>query len=88
MVLDSALIPNTVDVVIGVFINELHFKVEEEGSQESAVLLKMDKTDDAGEGGAGKEESEGGAGKEESQGPNNMQIDLLDGGQRDGNSSS
>jgi hypothetical protein len=39
----------------------------------------MDETDDAGEGGAGKEES---------QGPNNMQIDLLDGGQRDGSSSS
>lgn len=77
--LDSALILNTVDVVIGVFINELHFKVEEEGSKESAVLLKMDETDDAGEGGAGKEES---------QGPNNMQIDLLDGGQRDGSSSS
>jgi hypothetical protein len=32
MVLDLDLIPQSVDVVIGDFIYELHFKVEEEGS--------------------------------------------------------
>jgi hypothetical protein len=77
MVLD--LIPQSVDVVIGDFIYELHFKVEEEGKHDNPVLLKMDEKDDTGEEGAGKEDLHGSS---------NMQVDHLGTGQRDGSSSS
>jgi hypothetical protein len=47
LVLDSALIPTSVDVVIGDNIYELHFRVEPEGIQDSPQVLDMeDDTDD------------------------------------------
>jgi hypothetical protein len=47
LVLDSTLIPTSVDVVIDDNVYELHFRVEPEGIQDSPQLLDMeDDTDD------------------------------------------
>jgi hypothetical protein len=78
MVLDPDLITHSVDVVIGDFIYELHFKVEEEGMKDNAVLLKMDEKDDTGEG----------AGKEDLHRASSMQTDHPGKGQRDRSSNS
>jgi hypothetical protein len=66
LVLDPELIPYSVDVVIGDFIYELHFKVELETMLDNVELLSMD--DMENKGGEGE-------GKENSQEANNMQID-------------
>jgi hypothetical protein len=46
LVLDPALIPTSVDVVIGDNVYELHFKVEPEEMQDSPRLLEMDDDND------------------------------------------
>jgi hypothetical protein len=79
LVLDPDLIPHSVDVVIGDYIYELHFKVEPEGAQENVELLKMDESDD--EGGEGE-------GKRDFNETSNMQIDKAGLGQQGGGSSS
>jgi hypothetical protein len=79
LVLDPNLIPQSVDVVIGDFIYELHFKVEPEGMQDNDVLLKMDDIEDAG--GEGEE-------KQNLNETSNMQIDSAGMGRREGGSSS
>jgi hypothetical protein len=66
LVLDPELIPYSVDVVIGDFIYELHFKVELETMLDNVELLSMD--DMENKGGEGE-------GKENSQEANNMQND-------------
>jgi hypothetical protein len=66
LVLDPDLIPESVDVVIGDFIYELHFKVEPEGTQDKVELLEMDDINDAGGEGEGKTDLHE---------TNNMQID-------------
>jgi hypothetical protein len=79
LVLDPNLIPESVDVVIGDFIYELHFKVEPEGAQDKVELLEMDDINDArGEG----------EDKTDLHETNNLQIDNGGVGQRDGGSSS
>jgi hypothetical protein len=77
-VLDPELIPYSVDVVIGDFIYELHFKVEPDMMHDNVKLLIMDDMEDKGGEGEGKEDLH-----EE----NNMQIDQGEQGQRDGDSS-
>jgi hypothetical protein len=42
LVLDHSLIPNSVDVVIGDYIYELHFQVEPEEGQDKPELMDMD----------------------------------------------
>jgi hypothetical protein len=42
LVLDHSLIPNSVDVVIGDYIYELHFQVEPEEGQDKSELMDMD----------------------------------------------
>jgi hypothetical protein len=79
LVLDPDLIPQSIDVVIGDFIYELHFNVELEGVHKNVALLKMDDIDDAGGEGEGKKDLHE---------ISNMQIDNSDLGQRDGGSSS
>jgi hypothetical protein len=46
LVLDPALIPTSVDVVIGDNVYELHFKVEPEELQDLPRLLEMDDDND------------------------------------------
>jgi hypothetical protein len=80
LVLDPDLIPQSVvDIVIGDFIYELHFKVEPEGAQDKVELLEMDDFNDAGGEGEGKIDLHE---------TNNMQIDNGGVVQPDGGSSS
>jgi hypothetical protein len=58
LVLDPELIPYSVDVVIGDFIYELHFKVEPEMMLDNVELLSMDDMEDKGGEGEGKEDSQ------------------------------
>jgi hypothetical protein len=80
LVLDPAFIPISVDVVIGDYIYELHFKVEPEQMMDNAEPLDMD--DISGNDG----ENDG---KDEMNGANNMQVDRPDpkdkGGEENGN---
>jgi hypothetical protein len=78
LVVDPELIPYSVDVVIGDFIYELHFKVEPDMMNDNVVLLIMDDMEDKGGEGEGKEDLHE---------ANNMQIDQGEQGQRDGDSS-
>jgi hypothetical protein len=78
-VLDPDLIPHSVDVVIGNFIYELHFKVEPEGVRDKGELLKMDDMDNLGGEGEGKENFHESS---------NMPIDHAGTGQRDGDNGS
>jgi hypothetical protein len=66
LVLDPALILHSVDVVIGDYIYELHFKVEPENSQDNIEPLNMDDT----KGKDGEDE-----GKEDMNGAHKMQIE-------------
>jgi hypothetical protein len=75
LVLDPDLIPYSVDVVIGNFIYELHFKVKPELMNDNPELLSMDDMEDKGVDGEGKDDVLE---------ANNMQIDQGEQGQHEG----
>jgi hypothetical protein len=79
LVLDLDLISHSIDVVIGDFIYDLHFKVEPGGVQERGELLQMDVMDNLGGEGEGKENFHESS---------NIHIDHAGTGQRDGESGS